>query len=104
MPASSYAIWRNAMKFMVTWRTRPGFYKTAIEQFLKTGGNPPKGLQTVGRWHVPGSILGWHLVEGDDPALVAQHVAEWAELLELEVNPVIEDGAAADAVSKVHGK
>jgi hypothetical protein len=51
------------MKLMLTWRTRPGFYKTAIDQFLKTGGNSAKGLQTVGRWHVPGSTLGWHLVE-----------------------------------------
>ena len=93
------------MKFMVTWRTRPGLYKTAVQQFLKTGGNPPKGLKTVvGRWHVPGSILGWHLLEGDDPTVVAQHVAEWADVIELEVNPVIEDAAAAAAASKVFGK
>jgi hypothetical protein len=92
------------MKFMVTWRTRPGLYKTAVQQFLKTGGSPPQGLKTVGRWHVPGSILGWHLLEGDNPALVAQHIAEWAEVIELEVNPVIEDGAAAEAATKVFGK
>ena len=92
------------MKFMGTWRTHPGLYKTAVQQFLKTGGNPPKGLKTVGRWHVPGSILGWHLLEGDDPTVVAQHVAEWADVIELEVNPVIEDAAAAEAASKVFGK
>jgi hypothetical protein len=23
--------------------------------------------RTQCRWHVPGSILGWHLLEGDDP-------------------------------------
>jgi Protein of unknown function (DUF3303) len=92
------------MKFMVTWRTRPGFYNVAVQKFLKTGGNPPAGLKTVGRWHVPGSILGWHLLEGDDPMVVAQHVAEWADMIELEVNPVIEDAAAAEAASKVFGK
>jgi hypothetical protein len=52
------------MKFMVTWRTRPGLYKT----------------------------------------VVAQHVAEWADVIELEVNPVIEDAAAAEAASRVFGK
>jgi Protein of unknown function (DUF3303) len=72
----------------------------AVQKFLKTGGNPPAGLKTVGRWHVPGSILGWHLLEGDDPMVVAQHVAEWADMIELEVNPVIEDAAAAEAASK----
>ena len=59
------------------------------------------GLKTVGRWHVPGSILGWHLPEGDDPTGVAEHVAEWADMLELEVNPVIEDTAAAEGASRV---
>jgi hypothetical protein len=91
------------MKFMVTWRTRPGLYKTAVQQFLKTGGRPPKGLKTVSRWHVPGSTLGWHLLEGDLTAL-AEHVAEWADSIDLEVNPVIEDAQAAEAASRVFGK
>ncbi|PYX07370.1 MAG: hypothetical protein DMG88_14685 [Acidobacteria bacterium] len=92
------------MKFMVTWRTRPGLYKTAVQQFLKAGGPVPQGLKTVARWHVPGSILGWHLIEGNDAALVAEHVAEWADLIDLEVFPVIEDGQAAAAAAKVLGK
>jgi hypothetical protein len=35
------------MKFMVTWRMRPGSYKTAVQQFLETGGNP-HGAQDPG--------------------------------------------------------
>ncbi|MGH9504430.1 MAG: DUF3303 domain-containing protein [Terriglobales bacterium] len=89
---------------MITWRTRPGFYKTAVQQFLKTGGKAPKGLKTVGRWHVPGSTLGWHLLEGDDSTALAEHVAEWADVLDLEVNPVIEDASAAEGASRIYGK
>jgi hypothetical protein len=92
------------MKYMVTWRTRPGSYKAALAQFLATGGAPPRGFKTAGRWHVPGSVLGWHLLEGDDPAALAEHVAEWAELLDLEVNPVIEDAQAAQAAKNMLGK
>ena len=92
------------MKVMVTWKCRPGTYKTAVEQFLKTGGKPPEGMKTVGRWHVPGSILGWHLLEGDNLTALAQHVAEWADVIDLEVNPVIEDAAAAEAAERVFGK
>lgn len=92
------------MKFMVTWRGKPGSYKTAVQQFLKTGGHPPKGMKTVGRWHVPGSLLGWHLIEGDDLTALAEHVASWGDTLELEVHPVIEDAAAGEAASKVFGK
>ena len=91
------------MKTMVVWRTQPGKYKTAVETFLKTGGPAGEGLKTVGRWHTPGSTLGWHLLEGD-PASVARHVAEWADLLELDTYPVIEDAEAGAAAAKVFGK
>ena len=57
----------------------------------------------IGRWHVPGSVLGWHLVEGDLTA-VAEHVAQWADLLECEVYPVTEDNEAVAAANKVFGK
>lgn len=90
------------MKTMVVWRTVPGRYKLAIEEFLKFGGPLPDGVKRLGRWHVPGSVLGWHLMEGD-PAVIAEHVAEWGDYLELEVYPVIEDDAAGAAAKKVFG-
>jgi len=46
------------MKFMLTWRTRPGLYKNAFQQFLKNGDPPPKSVTQVARYHVPGSTLG----------------------------------------------
>ena len=91
------------MKTMIVWRTVPGKYKPAVEAFLKAGGPVPPGAKTVGRWHTPGSTLGWHLIEGDLTA-VAEHVAEWGDLLEIEVYPVIEDADAGAAASKVYGK
>ncbi len=92
------------MKVMVVWKTVPGKYKTALEQFLKTGGPVPAGAKTLGRWHVPGSILGWHLIEAKDLTSVAQHTAEWADVLEMEIYPVIEDAEAGAAAKKVYGK
>ena len=91
------------MKIMIVWKTVPGRYKAALEEFLRTGGPIPPGASSVGRWHTPGSTLGWHLVEGDLTA-VAQHVAEWADVLECEVYPVIEDAEAAIAAKKALGK
>jgi hypothetical protein len=84
------------MKFMVAWKTRPGLYKTAVERVLKMGAIPPKGIKFLGRWHVPGSIMGWYLMEGDDATLLAQRIGDWADVMELEVNLVIEDVAAAE--------
>ena len=59
---------------------------------------------SIGAEASPGSISGWHLVEGDDVEALAQHVAEWAGQIDLEVSPVIEDEAAASSLSKVYGK
>jgi hypothetical protein len=89
------------VKIMIVWRTVPGKYKTAVEEFLRAGGPVPAGAKTLGRWHVPGSVLGWHLVESADLSAVAQHVAQWADLLRCEVYPVIEDAEAATAAKKV---
>jgi Domain of unknown function (DUF3303) len=91
------------MKIMVVWKTVPGKYKTAFDQFLKAGGPVPAGAKTVGRWHTPGSTLGWHLIEASDLTLVAQHVAEWADVLVCEVYPVIEDAEAGAAAKRVFG-
>jgi hypothetical protein len=51
----------------------------------------------------PGSIMGWHLIEGDLVA-VGHHIAEWADVLECEVYPAVEDAGAADAVKGVFGR
>ena len=91
------------MKYMISWRVRPESYKDGVKRFLKTGGTPPKGLKTIGRWHAPGSTVGWHLVEGTDAAL-AENAVLWADLLDITVTPVIEDEVAAAAAAKVYGK
>jgi hypothetical protein len=91
------------MKYMVKWTVSPANYKAAVKRFLKTGGPTPKGLKSIGRWHAPGSTTGWHVVEGTDAAL-AENSANWADLLDLEVTPVVEDDVAAEAAKKVYGK
>ena len=88
------------MKFMITWKIPPGCYKPAVEAFLSGGAPVPPGIKSVGRWHTPGSASGWHLVEGNDGAALAQHVAEWANLCDLQIFPVIEDAEAASGLSK----
>jgi len=91
------------MKYMITWKISPSNYKAAVKRFLKTGAPAPKGMKTIGRWHTAGSTRGFHLVEGSDAAL-AEINAEWADLLDLQVVPVVEDDVAGAAAAKVLGK
>lgn len=87
------------MQFMVTWSIPPSSYNEALERFLSGGAPVPEGMTSLGRWHAPGSVCGWHLVEGD-AAAVAQHAAEWAGLLDIDVTPVVDDETAAAAASR----
>lgn len=91
------------MKYMVTWKISPSNYKAAVKRFLKTGAPAPKGMKTLGRWHTAGSSRGFHLVEGSDAAL-AEINAEWADLLDLQVVPVVEDDVAGAVAAKIVGK
>lgn len=91
------------MKFMLVWRIPPGNYKPAIEGFLRAGAPRPSGLKTLGRWHTPGSTMGWLLVEANDLTAVAEHVAEWANLCEIVTYPVIDDAEAKNAASRALG-
>jgi hypothetical protein len=47
---------------------------------------------------------GWALVEGEDPKALAQHIAEWADLIEFQITPVLEDEDAAQGLSKAYAK
>ena len=62
----------------------------------------PEGLHLIGRWHAPGSVCGWALVDGEDLKALYEHAAQWANLLDLRITPAIEDGDAAQALSKVY--
>jgi hypothetical protein len=91
------------MKYMVTWTISPANYRAAVKRFLKTGAPAPKGMKTIGRWHTAGSSRGFHLVEGSDAAL-AEINAEWADLLDLQVVPVVEDDVAGAVAKKILAK
>ena len=89
------------MKYMVAWTIPTGSYKEAVDAFLRSGAPMPDGLKALGRWHAPGSRHGWLLCETDDPVALAEHMAQWAALLELEITPVVGDEEAASAASRV---
>lgn len=89
---------------MISWKIAPGHHKAAVAAFLKGGAPMPDGLTMLGRWHGPGSASGWALAEVKDPKALSQHIAEWADLLEFQVTPVLEDADAAQALSKAYAK
>ena len=54
------------------------------------------------RFHAPGSVEGWILVEADNANACYEHAAEWAECLNWEVTPVLTDEEAGPLMAKAY--
>lgn len=91
------------MQYMISWTLPSSTYEACVKAYLETGAPVGEGMKSLGRWHAPGSVIGWHLVEGDETA-VAAHVAQWSSVAQLTVTPVIGDEAATAALSKAFGE
>lgn len=89
------------MKFITTWSVRPAQQREATARFLQTGGGPPAGVTMLGRWHAAGK--GWVLAETDNAKALYEWLAQWGDLLEFSVTPVVEDAEAAEVLKKVAG-
>ena len=87
---------------MMSWTINPVFYKAAVARFLGIGAPLPEGMELIGRWYAPGFSCGWLLVEGTIEDAY-EHASEWADLLEMQVTPVLEDAEAGGIAAKVHG-
>jgi hypothetical protein len=86
------------MKFMVSWTLQPATYRPTIARFLEAGGMPPDGVNLIGRWHGM-SGAGVAIVETDDDKALYAWVSEWAEFIELQTTPVLEDEDAGEVLS-----
>lgn len=92
------------MLFMVSWKIDSANRNAAIERFLATGGQPPKGMKMLGRWHSVGSGAGVAIGEADDPTLAMQWALQWTDLMTIEVVPVVTDEQGAPLLAAAIGK
>jgi hypothetical protein len=89
------------MKFMITFPLSSESYKERTARFLETGGGPPEGVTMHGRWHSVSGSCGWVLASSDDPSAIYTWVAQWADLIDFEVDIVIDDEEAAAVLQKL---
>lgn len=65
----------NKNKIMTPTYTRkfkesPGNIKKGVQKFLSTGAPLADGDKMIGRWHAPGSVNGWIIIETDKYVLL----------------------------------
>jgi uncharacterized protein DUF3303 len=92
------------MKILTSWTVRPGAVREAVSRFLAGGGLPPEGVTLLGRWHKSDVSGGYTLYETSNPAALYAAAAEWAELLEIRNDLVVEDAEAGPVLAKIFGK
>ena len=83
------------------WKIKDGCHIEAVNKFLSTGAPMPENCELIGRYHAPGSVNGWILLETDDLSAIYKHAAEWAEFLDWTTTPVLNDEEAGIAASQV---
>lgn len=90
------------MKFMLTFAIKPETKgrDEAIARFKKTGGQPPKGAQLIGRWTAADFSGGFDLIESDDIEPLTEFALMWSDIMELRYVPVIEDAQLGEVLSR----
>ena len=86
------------MKFIVKWNIPRASVIDAEQRFLRTGAVPPGGVTLIGRWHGMngGGVL---IAETEDAKALYSWISYWADLLEFETTPCIDDSQAGEVLS-----
>ena len=87
------------MIFMVIERFRDGNARPVYERFAERGRMAPEGLRYVNSWVTDDLRTCYQVMEGDR-AQLDQWIANWADIVDFEVYPVI---TSADAKQRVMG-
>ena len=83
------------MRYMIIERFRDGDALPVYRRFRDRGRLMPEGLRYVSSWVTEDFRQCFQVMECEDPELLEQWMAQWKDLMEFEVIPVI---TSADAV------
>ena len=88
------------MEFMVIERFRGGA-RPIYERFERDGRRMPEGVTFVSSWVTADLTRCFQLMECDDVTLLQAWVAEWEDLADFEIVPVVAGSRVGDAVRRV---
>jgi hypothetical protein len=87
------------MLFMVIEHFRNRDAGAVYKRFREHGRMLPEGLEYVESWVEPNFDRCFQLMECDNPRLFDEWIAQWQDLVEFEVVPVITSKEAAGLIS-----
>lgn len=87
------------MLFMIVETFRGGDPVPVYRRFRDRGRLAPEGLAYVSSWVTEDLTRCYQLMEADDRALIDQWIAQWDDIVDFEVLPVITSSDAAARVA-----
>lgn len=87
------------MLYMIVERFHPGQAPAVYRRARDRGRMLPPGLTYVSSWVEPDFARCFQLMECEDRALIDRWIAEWADLVDFEVVPVITSAEAAERIA-----
>jgi hypothetical protein len=87
------------MLFMVVERFRNGDPVPVYRRFRDRGRLAPDGLRYVNSWVTDDFRVCFQVMESEDRALLDAWIANWTDIVEFEVHPVVTSPEAAAALA-----
>jgi len=87
------------MLFMIVERFRNGDAAPVYQRFRERGRLAPEGLIYVSSWVETNMARRFQVMETDERALIDQWIANWADIVDCEVIPVITSKEAAERMA-----
>jgi Protein of unknown function (DUF3303) len=89
----------SAMLYMIVEHFRDGDALPVYRRFRDRGRLAPDGLRYVTSWVADDFSRCFQVMECDDPQLLTHWMAQWRDLVEFEVTPVISSAEAVAAIT-----
>lgn len=84
---------------MIIERFRNGDAVPVYRRFRERGRLAPEGLTYVSSWVTPDLTRCYQVMEAADRALLEQWMANWSDIVDFEVHPVISSAEAAARIA-----
>ncbi len=86
------------MQFMVIERFKNRDPKPIYRRLRDQGRMQPEGLKYIGSWIEANFDRCFQLMECDDARLLQQWIANWSDLMEFEIVPVVPSAEVREAI------
>jgi hypothetical protein len=86
-------------QFLVIERFRGGNPIPVYRRFRDSGRMAPEGLRYISSWVTADFRRCYQIMECEDPRLLDEWMAKWADLVEFEVVPIMTSAEAVDAIA-----